>query len=116
MLAAQEASREGEGGRNTGGGMKELRKRRERGEENVCEKRMRADRASRFYSGLEMHGWHVCTEFSVACLITLIGYVGAMVQYPEPRKYILHIWLLLAQATEELRGSFAGRFALHALR
>src|ERR1700733_4696522 len=41
VLAAQEASREGNGGRNTGGRMKELRKRRERGEGNVCEKRMR---------------------------------------------------------------------------
>lgn len=79
MLAASEASREGEGGRNTGGRMKELRKRRERGEENVCKKRMKADCAIRFYSGLEMHGWHVCIEFAVMCLITLVGYVGVMV-------------------------------------
>jgi hypothetical protein len=88
VLAAQEASREGEGGRNTGGRMKELRKRRERGEGNVCEKRMRADRASRVYSGLEMHGWHVSMGSSVVRLITIVGYVGAMVQYLKPRKYM----------------------------
>jgi hypothetical protein len=88
VLAAQEASREGNGGRNTGGRMKELRKRRERGEGNVCEKRMRADRASRVYSGLEMHGWHVCMGSSIVRLITLVGYVGAMVQYLKPRKYM----------------------------
>jgi hypothetical protein len=67
--------------------MKELWKWRECGEENVCEKRVRADRTSRFYSGPEVHGWHVCTDFSIVCLIMLVVYVGAMVQYVEPRKY-----------------------------
>jgi hypothetical protein len=47
--------------------MKELRKRRERGEENVCEKRMRADRAIRFYPGLEMHGWQ--SLYRILCYV-----------------------------------------------
>jgi ribosomal silencing factor RsfS len=36
---------------------------------------------------LEVQGWHVCTEFFVVCLITLVGHVGAMVQYVKRRKY-----------------------------
>ena len=50
---------------------------------------MGADHISHLYSyclltqghiaqGLEVQGWHVCTEFSVVCLITLVGHVGAM--------------------------------------
>jgi hypothetical protein len=85
VIAAQEVGREGEGGRNTVGRMRE---RREHGEENIREKRMRADRGSCVYSGLEMHGWHVCTESSVVRLITLVRYVGAMAEYLKPRKYM----------------------------
>jgi ribosomal silencing factor RsfS len=59
---------------------------------------MGADRISWLYSycllardilckDLEVQGWHVCTEFFVVCLITLVGHVGAMVQYVKRRKY-----------------------------
>jgi len=59
---------------------------------------MGADRIRRFYSyllahlehiaqGLEVQEWHICTEFSVVCLITLVGHVRAMVQYVKRWKY-----------------------------
>jgi hypothetical protein len=64
----------------------------------LARKRMKADRISRFYSLLLAHPYilrkdwrcrdgHICTEFSVVCLITLVGHVGAMVQYVKAQKY-----------------------------